>query len=294
MIIHILDRDFLVLYTVKGEGQELQQHICRDVNESSDRTYRALRIPAEHTGGALIRYLMEQVHNRDFREFADYSTDGEGVTVFMDCGCGTPLSERLSRETLRLGERLALAEKLTEHLVLGNFPAYFIHAAMEPGRVKVTDAMDFGFDFELADLLSWQETDFAMACRDMGKVFSALFEPELARRAFPDMESFLYGLDHGEFENTLQVYERLEAICRQWKDRDETALESRSFAFRLWERLKGLGRFLMTFAKLAVILLAAGYLAYSVYGLIQPEPAGQGYERIGNLEIRKNTEAETP
>ena len=45
MIIHILDRDFLVLYTIKGEDQELQQHICRDVNESSDRTYRALKIP---------------------------------------------------------------------------------------------------------------------------------------------------------------------------------------------------------------------------------------------------------
>ena len=40
MIIHILDRDFLVLYTVKGEDQGLQQHICRDVNEMLDRTYR--------------------------------------------------------------------------------------------------------------------------------------------------------------------------------------------------------------------------------------------------------------
>lgn len=294
MIIHILDRDFLVLYTVKGGDRGLQQHICRDVNEPSDRTYRALRIPAEHTGGALIRYLMEQVHNRDFLEFADYSTDAEGVTVFMDCGSGTPLSERLSGEVLRLGERLVLAEKLAEHLVLGNVPPYFIHAAMEPGRIKVTDAMDFGFDFELSDFLSWQEVDFSMACRDMGKVFAVLFEPELARRAFPDMESFLYGLDHGEFENVLRVYERLETICRQWKDRDETALESRSFAFRLWERIKGLGKILMRFAKLAVILLAAGYLAYSVYELLQPDPAAQVYERIGDLEIRKNTEAEIP
>ncbi len=110
MIIHILDRDFLVLYTVKGEDQGLQQHICRDVNEMSDRTYRALRIPAEQTGGALIRYLMEQVHNRDFREFADYATDAEGVTVFMDCGCGASLSQRLSQETLRLEGMLVLAE----------------------------------------------------------------------------------------------------------------------------------------------------------------------------------------
>ena len=294
MIIHILDRDFLVLYTVKGEDQGLQQHICRDVNEMSDRTYRALRIPAEQTGGALIRYLMEQVHNRDFREFADYATDAEGVTVFMDCGCGASLSQRLSQETLRLEERLVLAEKLAQHLVLDDFPPYFIHAAMEPGRVKVTDAMEFSFDFELSDFLTWQEADFSVACRDMKKVFSALFESELARRAFPDMERFLYGLDHAEFENMLRVYEQLETICRQWKGRDETALESRSFAFRFWEKLKSLGRLLIKSAKLAVILLAAGYLAYSVYELVQPDPEAQVYERIGDLEIRKDAEAGIP
>ena len=152
---------------------------------------------------------------------------------------------------------------------------------MEPGRVKVTDAMEFSFDFELSDFLTWQEADFSVACRDMKKVFSALFEPELARRAFPDMERFLYGLDHGEFENMLRVYEQL-------------ALESRSFAFRFWEKLKSLGRLLIKSAKLAVILLAAGYLAYSVYELVQPDPEAQVYERIGDLEIRKDAEAGIP
>ena len=78
------------------------------------------------------------------------------------------------------------------------------------------------------------------------------------------------------------------------KGRDETALESRSFAFRFWEKLKSLGRLLIKSAKLAVILLAAGYLAYSVYELVQPDPEAQVYERIGDLEIRKDAEAGIP
>lgn len=292
MIIRILEKSYLVLYTMEGKEGGLKQHICRDVEEQSDREYRAVQLPAGRVTGELIQYLMEQVNNKSFREFVDYVTDAEYLTVFMDCGWGNHLTEILLRERLSLGERLEIARRLLEHLVLSDFPPYFVCAAMGAERVKITAAMDFGFDFELADLADFKKADFSMACGHIADTLSTLFEQELKRRAFPDMESFLYRLRHEEFADLLSIYQELLGICRIWKDKDEARLESKRFAFVLWERIKGLGRFLKVVVKLAVVLLAAGYLAYSIYQFVQPDPVREVYQRIGELEIRTQPEAE--
>lgn len=291
MTIHIQGKSYLVLYTIEGEGDRLKQHICRDVAEGSRREYRAVRIPAEQVTGELVRFLMEQVQKKSFREFVDYATDVEGLTVLMDCGLGVPLADRLSGERLRLAERLELARRLCEQLVISDFPPYFLCAALGRERVKVTDAMDYSFNFDLSGLASYQDASLSEAFVRLAEVLSLLFQEELKRRAFPDMESFLYRLRRGGCADILSVYQELEAICRAWMDKDETRLESRSFAFRMWERIKGLGRFFKVFVKAAVVLLAAGYLAYSVWQFVQPEPVQEVYQSIGELEIRKQPEA---
>lgn len=292
MKIQILDKSYQVLYTLEGDAQGIKQHVCRDVEDVSGREYRAVRIPSELVTGELVRYLMEQVHNKSFREFVNYVTDVKYLTVLMDCGRGTSLEKLLSWERMTLRERLEIGEKLLEHLLLADFPTYFLCAAMDPGRIKVNSAMDFGFDFDLSGLAEFDRADFSMACRQLADTLSALFEPELKRRAIPDMESFLYGLRHGEWETLLSVYQKFLGICREWRDKDEDRLESRSIAFVVWEKIKGLGRFLKTCGKVAMVLLAAAYLALSLHQFIKPDPVRQVYVRIGELEVRTQPEAE--
>lgn len=292
MRIRILDKSYQVLYTAKGEIQGIKQHVCRDAEDVSGREYRIARIPSKLVTGDLIRFLLKQAHNNSFREFVDYVTDARYVTVLMDCGRGVPLVKRLSRERMTLRERLTIAEKLLEHLLLADFPPYFLCAAMDPERVKMTDAMEFGFDFDLSGLTEFDKADFPAACRQIADTLSRLFEPELKRRAFPDMERFFYGLRHGEWETLLLAYQEFLGICRVWRDKDEERLESRSFAFLAWETIKGLGRFLKAFGKAAAVLLAAGYLAYSIQQFVKPDPVQQVYIRIGELEVKTQPEAQ--
>lgn len=292
MRIQILDKSYQVLYTGEEEERGIRQYVCRDVEDVSGREYRAVRIPSELVTGELIRYLMEQVHNKSFREFVNYGTDAAYLTVLMDCKKGTSLAKLLSWERMTLRERLEIGEKLLEHLLLADFPTYFLCAALEPERVKVNSAMDFGFDFDLSGLVDFDKADFSMACKKLADTLSPLFEPELKRRAFPDMEGFLYGLRHGEGESLLSVYQRFLSICREWRDKDEDRLESRSMAFVVWEKMKGLGRFLRGCGKVALVLLAAAYLVLSLRQLAKPDAVWQVYSRIGELEVRTQPEAE--
>ena len=96
----------------------------------------------------------------------------------------------------------------------------------------------------------------------------------------------MFRLRSGEFQELLPIYEELEKICREWGEKKEPFLESRSFPFRLWEGIKRLGKWLADFVKLAIILAAAAYLVLSVYDFMQPEEIGQVYEQIGDLEIK--------
>lgn len=287
MNIQILDKTYLVIEAVGDTSGGLEQYICRQDGDANGREYRAVRVPAGQVTAELICYLMEQVRRESFHEFVTYTTEYDFVTVLMDCGKGRTLLEELSGPGLSLRERLELARGLVSHLVLADFPPYFIHAAMDIRRIRVSAAMDFSFAFELQDILSFASVDASMAFMQLGTVLAALFEKEQKQRSFPDMERLIYRLRHGEFETLLAVYENLEQIYQEWSEKDEDTLENRSLAFVLWEKIKGIGRWLRTMVKAGILLLALGYLILSVYQFVQPEPVGQAYEKIGNLEIRE-------
>lgn len=286
MVIHIQEKDYLVLYTVR-KTTELEEYRCRKVGEAGEREYRALRIASSAVWPELVSYLMEQVHSQSFHEFVDYATEADFLTVLMDCGQGVSMARVILGEKPSLAQRLAMGKKLLEHLLLADFPPYFLYAAMGAERIKVNAAMDFGFDFDFSDFLRFETVDFSMACKRMGDVFEILFLQEQKQRAIPELERLVYGLRHNQFSQLLPVFQEMEGICGRWEGRDEKELENHSFGFRLWEKIKGLGRFSVVFAKLAVILAAGAYLALSVYDFMQPERPGQVYDQIGDLEIRR-------
>lgn len=286
MIIRILGNDYLVLYTI-SKNRELEQYRCRRIGEAGEREYRALRISSSAVRPELISYLMEQVHNQSFYEFVDYTTESDFLTVLMDCGQGISMARVLLGEKPSLTQRLAMGRKLLEHMLLSDFPTYFIYAAMGVERIKVSPAMDFGFDFNFSDFLQFESVDFSMASRKLGDVFEILFLAEQKQRAIPELGRLLYGLQHNQYSQLLPIYQEMEAICRNWEGKDEKELENHSFTFRLWEKIKGFGRFFLGLAKLAVILAAAAYLALSIYDFVQPEAPGQVYEQIGDLEIQQ-------
>lgn len=286
MDIRIQGRNYLVLHQ-QGENPDLVQYVCRREGKAGNREYLAVQIPTSRLRREMIRYLAAQGKNKNFREFLDYSTDSNQITFLLDCGEGASLAELLQDERTRLAERTAAAVGMIKHLVLSDFPPYFIHAAMKPERIRRTGAMDFSFAFELSDFLDFERVDFSLACRDMAGVLETLFAREVKRRAVPELERFLCRLRQGEFSDLLAVYRELLAVTSLWSGKEEEELEDKSLAFRIWEGIKHLGRFTAGAVKVAAVVLAAAYLGFSIYLFVKPEAPGAGYDQIGDLEIRR-------
>lgn len=284
MVIHIQGNDYLILYTI-SRSQELEQYQCRRVDGPDGHMYRAVRIASSAVFAEMIEYLMDLTHNKSFYDFVDYATTAGAVVILLDCGEGRPLASLLREESIPLPERLQMGKKLLERLLISDFPPYFIHAAMDPGRVKMNAAMDFFFDFDLSDFPDFKGADPVSALRQAADVLEALFLPEVKRKALPDLDRLLYGMRRGEYAELLPVYRKMGAIAGLVRGKEEE-LESGSFLFRLWDRLKALGRFLLGAGKAAVVLVFAAYLALSIYHFMQPEPEGRVYEQIGDLQIK--------
>lgn len=289
MEIRMQGKNYLVLHR-QGEGQELFQYVCRKEGRAEQREYLAVQIPTSRLRREMIRYLAAQERNTNFHEFVDYITDSHNITFMLDYGTGNDLASALRDEQMSLEERTAAAVGIIKHLVLSDFPPYFIHAAMKPERVRKTQAMDFSFAFDVSDFLKFDQVDFPLACQDMAEVLESLFAREQKKRAVPELETFFYQLRHGAFADTLSVYQELLAVTALWSGKEEEELEDKSLAFRIWEKIKGLGRMASAAVKVAAVLLAAAYLGFSIYYALQPEAPGVGYEQIGDLEIRREVD----
>lgn len=286
MDIRMQGKNYLVLRR-QGEGQDLFQYVCRREKRAEGREYLAVQIPISRLRREMIRYLAVQERNKNFDAFVDYATDSHFITFILDYGTGDNLESALRNERMSLAERTAAALGIVRHLVLSDFPPYFIHAAMKLNRIRKTPAMDFSFAFDVSDFLTFDQVDFSLACRDMAGVLESLFAKEQKKRAVPELETFLYQLSHGEFADTLSVYQHLLAVTDLWSGKEEEELEDKSLFFRLWEKIKALGNLSVMAVKAAAVLLAAIYLGFSIYQTIKPEEPGQGYDQIGDLEIRK-------
>ncbi len=263
----------------------------RQISErGEDHQFRAVQIPSAWIRPELVEYLMDQVHNENFREFVDYATEADHLTFLMDCGFGRSLWDILHEERPSLPERFAMAEGILRHMLLSDYPAYFIYAAMDARRIKRTDAMDFYFDFELSDFLTFQRVDFVLAGRKLAEVLELLFARERNMQALPELETLLYQLRQGGFDSLLPVYQELQKVFSLWSGKEETELADHSLPFRIWDWIKGLGRWTASLFKLAVLALAMAYLVISVRDFIKPEAAGPGFEQIGDLKIGQGEE----
>ncbi len=287
MRLQVQNKSYLVLQAIESDKDGVCQYICRLSEEVDGREYRAVRIPSSKVTGELIQYLMEQVRQKNFREFINYTTESDSVTILMNCGKGITLEEKIAKERLALRERLELSRGLLSHLVLSDFPAYFLYSAMEIDRIRVTPAMEFSFAFELSDIAYFSRIDMTKALFKLGQVLEFLFSQELKQRSLPELESFLYGMKRGQFSDLLSVYEGFEEICRIRAGREEEPLENHSFPFRLWEWIKWLGRKLKSMIKLGILILAMIYLGLSIYQFVRPESWGPSYDVIGDLELKK-------
>ncbi len=290
MMIQNLERNYVILQSCPGTGTA-SQFLCREDQSGQWLEYKIGRIPLTQVSGNLIRFLMEQIHKESFSDFEEYFTDDSFLYVVMKLGEGKPLKGKLAEEGSSLQERLEIGKKILERLVLLDGDPYFFKAAMEAGRIRVSESLEISFDYDISDITLYEKADFSQGASRLSQVFEALFSKERKQRSMEELDRLCYDLGHGKWTDYLSVHQEYLNLYERWIGKEELDLAPRTWGFRLWEAVKKGLRGLKKLALAGILLLAALYLYLSVQEFRKPLDRADHYKRIGTLEIVNSQES---
>lgn len=290
MMIQNLERNYVILQSCPGTGTA-SQFLCREDQSGQQLEYKIGRIPLTQVSGNLIRFLMEQIHKESFSDFEEYFTDDSFLYVVMKLGEGKPLKGKLAEEGSSLQERLEIGKKILERLALLDGDPYFFKAAMEAGRIRVSESLEISFDYDISDITLYEKADFSQGASRLSQVFEALFSKERKQRSMEELDRLCYDLGHGKWTDYLSIHREYLDLYERWMGKEELDLTPGTWGFRLWEAVKKGLRGLKKLALAGILLLAALYLYLSVQEFQKPLDRADHYKRIGTLEIVNSQES---
>ena len=285
MIIRNLSKQYRVIREWESDG-EIAQYICREEEEQKD--CRIARQDLKSVSGDEIRFFMDQIHSQSFTDFLDFFTDAKNLYLVMVHNTGESLSKKLE-ESCSLKERMEIGKNLLEQMVLLDLPDYFFQAAMDSKLIVVSRSLEVRLEYDLKNLDCFRECTFLQGTEGLADIFRELYREELEIKAFPPMETMIYDLRDGKFQNLLEIYGRFQGIYREWADRKREQLKPESFAFRMWEKIKRAGGFLKNLAAAGILVLAVVYLVLSIRQVGKEPGTADNYYSIGTLKIQESS-----
>jgi hypothetical protein len=229
---------------------------------------------------------MELKEQSSFTDFYDcFSKDGFLYLVFLHNDYPL-LVKKLDNERCELKERLEIGKMLLEHILMLNMPDFILYDALSESGVTVSPALEVQFNYSLTSIRQYQTIGIAEVKKRIGILFTHLFEYELKKEASVDIEDFIEELKELEFKNYFEIFKKYEALYEKLSAGDLIQkIKPHTFLFRLWDRIKGLGKYVKPLVSAAIVLLIAGYLIYSILNKKVDEATVFNFEQIGTVTI---------
>jgi hypothetical protein len=289
MVINTLKHNYYVIHKL-NEDQEFETHLCYEVDKNTQNRYRVLRLKSKDLTYQLISVFMELKEQSSFTDFYDcFSKDGFLYLVFLHNDYPL-LVKKLDNERCELKERLEIGKTLLEHILMLNMPDFILYDALSESGVTVSPALEVQFNYSLTSIRQYQTIGISEVKKRICILFTHLFEYELKKEASGDIEDFITELKELEFKNYFEIFKKYEALYEKLSTGDLIQkIKPHTFLFRLWDRIKGLGKYVKPLVSAAIVLLIAGYLIYSIMNKKVDEATVFNFEQIGTVTIDNGT-----
>lgn len=283
MIIQNRDHTYVAVQKLDSEG--LEQYLCRKM-ENGRSTGCRIAVLDKRWAADLVAYLESQSQDERFQDLEEYFADEEKLYIVTSAKEQLSLEEKLTGQSCSLSERLSIGQNLLERLLLQGYDDFFCCAALDAGLIGVSDGLEISFQYDLEGITDHGQYHFVHTQAKLSEVLGFLFREEERQQSLPELKEILGLLRQGKFTSLMEVYSRFLPVVSRWMGKDEKELTPESFWFRMWERVKGLGKALVWLGKAALIGAAALYLALSVADFVRLPEQARIFSEIGTLTIQ--------
>ena len=293
MIVRTLDRQFVVLQVLRSEENE-EICVCQDPEDEGAGLYTLARFRSPALNRYLLPMLARQKQNAAFEDYLGvFSRDGEVYARFRYTDAPR-LTQRLEQGDFSFRERLEIGSNLLQRVTLLNMPPSLQFQALRESNVTVDDALRVRFNYVLESMDNCFNADMGFVCVRVAELLQKLFAQERAARALPELEEYLKLLEQTRFESYLDIYAGYDQVYKRLLERTMSGpAEPQTWLFRMWAKLKRLGRFVKPVLAGLVLVAAFCYLVYTLLMPAQPKGTAVLFDRIGTVEIQDNASAQT-
>lgn len=292
MIVRTPERQFLVLQVLRSDEDE-EIFVCRDGEDEDGGLYTLARFRNPVLNRYLLPMLTGQRLNTAFEDYLGvFSQDGDVYARFRYTDAPL-LTQRLARGDFGFRERLEIGGNLLERMTLLNMPPALQFEVLRDQNITVDDALRPRFNYILESMSSCFNVDIGFICVRVSELLRALFEPELSARSLPDLEDYLKRLEQTRFQNYLEIYAGYDQVRQMLLGQTASGpVEPRTWLFRLWNRLKGLTRFVRPILAGVVLVAAFCYLVYTLLLPAQIKGTPVLFDQVGTVTIQAESPAE--
>lgn len=284
MILRNLNKKYVVIQEYMA-GNDVRQYSCYEMGAPENVLYSAVCQKLSALRNEEIGFLTEEMKHDNFSDLIDFFIHDEQLVVLFKYPKGMTLKQKISTEGCSLRERLEISKNLLEQILFLNLTDFFFDAAMNIEQIHVSPAGEISFLYDCRHMDAFDKVDFQTGTKSLGEVIEYIFSWEMKQRSIPELYSFAYDLKHGAMDSHLGIYEKFWQIYQIYAEKQESDLEPYSLSFRIWDRIKGVGRFLKKLVQPALILLALAYLVVSVMGLFEEPGFNENFTTIGTVQM---------
>jgi len=284
MIIRTPEKSFAVVQVLRSEQDE-EISVCRELDGGALSTLARFRSP--ELKRELLPMLAREQSNPAFEDFLGLFTQNGDLCARFRFTQAPTLRARLDRGDLTFRERLEIGSGVLMRMTLLNMPAPLQYEALQERNVTVDDALRVRFNYVLGSMTACFNRNMGFICLQVQELLQSLFAPELAAESVPELLPLLDELEQTVYPDYLSIYRRYDGIRKELELRAASAsAQPRTWLFRMWDRVKALGRFVRPIAAGLVLIAAFCYLLYSLQAPTALKGTPVTFTSIGTVEIQ--------
>ena len=268
---------------VRESTRTYDSYICR--NADGDGACSVLAIKDRRYFTDTVDRLTKTVNKNVFTDFLESFVCDDKLCVVMRYRQGITLETKLATEMMVLAERLEIGRKILEKIILQEIPDYFLAKCSSTKNIIVGNDMSVYFNYPLEDIADAGKYNSAVAMACVSDILHTLFASELERKAPAVMMSFFKRLPELlEDGSVVDAYCAYNEMMSKIADND-TGEEPKTFWFIAWEKIKVFASHLKKIIMVALILIALGFLVYTIITAGASNEKSSNFDSIGTVKI---------
>lgn len=285
MVIHTFRHEYPISY-VKEVSDTSEVYICNNLLEGG--FCKVLVINDRSLFPDVIMRLTDAQSIEAFTDYREHFMYDDVLCVVMRYSQGITLQDRIDTEFFTLTEKLELARRVLERMILQEIPDYFLKRCASADSIVADSDMTLHFNYSIEDMEKLPPCTHREAMEQVAELLRNIFARESENYVSAELSSFLAGLDDMAADECtmIELYGAYYEMMNRVQAGDGKSEGETSIWHKLWEKIKKYAHVLWKLLTVLLLVLAALYLIFTIGDARESGNRHRNFDRIGTVDIK--------